>query len=549
MSPLQKARVLYHPVLPRSLEKLASLAAVAEGKVEAQEKIATQFPHTHGQPLLRFKQGAAELHHRPLAVGVVLSGGQAAGGHNVIAGLFDALKKLNPSSRLIGFCEGPSGIIKDKTLEITEQLLYPYRNQGGFDMIGSGRTKIETEEQFQAAEHTVKSQKLDGLVIVGGDDSNTNAALLAEYFRHRQVNCSVVGVPKTIDGDLKNALIEVSFGFDSACKTYSEIIGNILRDALSAKKYYYFIKLMGRSASHIAMECAFQTRPNLALIGEEIEAEGNTLAEVVAKICDLISLRATKGKNYGAILIPEGIVEFIPEVKLLISELNALLAPDRPHQAKIDQFATREEGVDYAMKFLSTSAVKCFSQLPKSIQIQLMEDRDPHGNVQVSKIETERLLMEMVERELLKRAQAGSYNGKFSGQPLFCGYEGRSCFPSNFDSQYCYALGFVAALLVDGGHTGYMSAVQDLTQAVESWRAAGVPITSMMHLEMRHGQPKPVIKKALVDLKGKPFAEFKQQRDHWVLHDEYTSPGPIQFAGPKELSESITFTLKLERDI
>ena len=549
MSPLHQARINYQPVLPKCLQPLEKLSIVSGKKIalEQNEEIAAQFPHTFEQPLLSFKSGEGH-EHRPLRVGVVLSGGQAAGGHNVISGLFDALKRLNPASQLIGFCDGPGGIVKNKTIEITESFLRPYRNQGGFDMIGSGRTKIETDEQFQAAEQTVKTLKLDGLVVIGGDDSNTNAALLAEYFKNHQVKCNVIGVPKTIDGDLKNEAIEISFGFDSACKTYSEIIGNILRDALSAKKYYYFIKLMGRSASHITMECAFQTHPNMALIGEEIEAKGSTLAEIVGEMCDLVCKRSAQGKDYGAILIPEGIVEFIPEVKKLISELNALLAPDRPHQKKMESFSSVKEGIDYIAKHLSTSSMQCLKMFPQDIQLQLTMDRDPHGNVQVSKIETERLVISMVEKELEVRTKSGKYQGKFSSQPLFCGYEGRSCYPSNFDSQYCYALGHVAALLLDADKTGYMSALQGIAKPVEEWKAAGVPLVSMMHMEQRQGKMKPVIKKALVELNGKPFAMFKKQREAWMLADDYTSPGPIQFGGPKELTESTVLTLQYEAE-
>lgn len=551
ISPLQQARLQYKPVLPKILQKLDQLTPIpltnkSNPSHSDSEKLGTLFPKTIDQPVINFQPGKSSKPNA-VRVGVVLSGGQAPGGHNVISGLFDALKILNVESRLFGFVNGPSGIIQNKSIEITEKLLAAYRNQGGFDIIGSGRTKIETAEQFLAVESTIKALHLDGLVIIGGDDSNTNAALLAEHFKARDIHCSVVGVPKTIDGDLKNEYLEISFGFDTACKTYSEIIGNILHDAISAKKYYYFIKLMGRSASHITLECALQTHPNMALIGEEIEQERKTLQDITNEICDLICARAFQGKDYGALLIPEGIIEFIPEFKQLISELNSLLAFERPHYKKIETFSSPQESIDYIMKFLGTGSVKCFKSLPKEIQTQLMLDRDPHGNVQVSKIETERLFIEMVNKELKKRKLADKYKGKFSAQPLFCGYEGRSCFPSNFDSQYCYALGYVAALLIDNHATGYMSSVSQLTRPVEEWQISGIPLISMMNLEQRQGKLKPVIRKALVDLKGNPFALFKTAREKWASQDDYRYPGPIQFFGPKELTDATVFTLTAEK--
>lgn len=543
---LQRMRMQYQPKLPKILAKIESLTTKTEtGLSEVNEQISRLFPNTHHQQFLSFKE-EGKRQHAPLKVGVVLSGGQAPGGHNVIAGLYDALKKLNGSSRLCGFLNGPSGIVENRYIEITEELLGPYRNQGGFDLIGSGRTKIETPEQFQAAKKTVQELDLDGLVIVGGDDSNTNAALLAEYFLAQKVKTRVIGVPKTIDGDLKNEYIETSFGFDTAAKTYSEIIGNILRDTLSAKKYYYFIKLMGRSASHITLECALQTHPNLAFIGEEVEAENKTLRDLTLQICDLVCERAKQGKDYGVILIPEGIVEFIPEFKILIQELNSLLAPEKNHLSKLEEMTSKEEKVKYSIAQLSPASAKCFESMPQEIQTQLLIDRDPHGNVQVSKIETERLFIEMVKKELKSLQKKGEYKGKFSAQPHFCGYEGRSCFPSNFDSQYCYALGYVAAVLIDAGATGYMSCVQNLIQPVEEWQVGGVPLVTMMHVEERHGQPKPVIRKALVNLDGEAFDKFKQSRNAWRLNDDYHYPGPIQFFGPSALTEAATLTLEYE---
>lgn len=524
-TPLQRARQAYQPRLPSLLSDLAGLRA----KMGERKTSDANFPKLGALPTVEFAPGDIQVRH-PLKVGVVLSGGQAAGGHNVIAGLFDALKKFHSESSLCGFLNGPQGIIDNRACELTEEGLAPYRNQGGFDLIGSGRTKIETPEQFQAALNTVKERGLDGLVIIGGDDSNTNAALLAEYFVQEGVSTRVVGVPKTIDGDLKNENIEVSFGFDTACKTFSEIIGNIARDSLSAKKYYFFIKLMGRSASHIALECALQTHPNFTLIGEEVAAKKKTLQELTDEICDMISNRAEQGKNYGVILIPEGIIEFIPEFKVLIAELNRLEK----------EFKTPRD-------HLSPEALQCYDSLPEEMQAQLLLERDPHGNVQVSKIETERLFISAVKKELRKRKEAGHYQGKFSAQPLFCGYEGRSCLPSNFDCEYCYALGHVAALLIDGGFTGYMSSVYNLTRPTAEWKVAGIPLPSMITLEERKGKTTPVIKKALVDLQGKPFALFAEHRARWALEDDYCYPGPIQFFGAPEITDQITITLENER--
>lgn len=548
-SPLQQSRLLYEPKLPKALCNISQLMiskSVDHPSSSPSQQIRSLFPRTWGAPYLAFSSGKKPKMHPPLRVGVVLSGGQAPGGHNVITGLYDALKTLNQESMLIGFLDGPSGIIDDNTLELTAPLLADYRNQGGFDLIGSGRTKIETPEQFAAALKTAKTYKLDGLVVIGGDDSNTNAALLAEYFVAQESSTVVVGVPKTIDGDLKSEAVEVSFGFDSASKHYSETIGSLMRDALSAKKYYYFIKLMGRSASHITLECALQTHPNLAFISEEAAAENKSLKNMVDEICDLICARSQKGKDFGVILIPEGLIEFIPEVQHLIEELNGLLSPQKPHHAALEQLGGSTEKIAYMKKWLSKESLESFHILPKDTQAQLLIGRDPHGNVQVSKIETERMIIEMVKKELKERTKKGTYKGAFSPIPHFCGYEGRSCLPSNFDSQYCYSLGYVAALLVDAKANGYMCSLKHLTRPVEEWIPKGTPLTTLMTVEQRHGKPKPVIQKALVDLQGAPFQTFKRQRTSWAEQDDYTNPGPIQFFGPPLLTEAVTLTLALE---
>lgn len=531
-SRLQKLREEYHPPLPKILHNLSTIEFQKKertGAIGHQKQIQNQFPQTFGRFIVEGIEGKLR-EGKPLQVGVVLSGGQAAGGHNVIAGIFDALRLLCPSSSLVGFLDGPSGIVENKVLKIDEETLYSYRNQGGFDLIGSGRTKIESAEQLEASLKTVQSRKLDGLIIIGGDDSNTNAAVLAEFFLKNGCKTAVIGVPKTIDGDLKNAYIASSFGFDTAAKTYSEMIGNIARDALSAKKYYHFIKLMGRSASHITLECALSTHPNVALIGEEVAAKKQTLSQITNELVDLVMKRAEDGKNYGIVLIPEGLIEFIPEMNILIQELNDLAAQKK--ELPIDQVA----------KDLSNDASHCFAALPLEIQKQLLLDRDPHGNVQVSMIETEKLLISSVKKELEKR----EFKGKFSAQNHFFGYEGRAGFPSNFDAHYCYSLGYCAALLVDEGLTGYMTCIGRLDCPVESWTLSGLPITMFMNMEMRKGKEKPVIQKALVDLEGKPFKFFKENRVTWSREDRYRFPGPIQFFGDRDTTDAISVTMQLD---
>ena len=530
MSQLQKARLQFQPVLPSILKELLSLDCTDAKSASFAQDIKNIFPKLALQEGVSITKGAAR-NSAILRVGIVLSGGQASGGHNVVAGVFDALKTLNPQSELIGFLNGPSGIVNNQTKPITEELLSLYRNQGGFDIIGSGRTKIETTEQFASSLRTVRTLNLDGLVVVGGDDSNTNAAFLAEYFLANGCKTKVIGVPKTIDGDLQNASIEMSFGFDSACKIYSETIGNICRDALSAKKYYYFIKLMGRSASHITLECALATQANFALIGEEVQQQQKTLAEIVGSIADLIVERKKQGKEYGVILIPEGIIEFIEDCKSLIAELNTLLATVSDTQAIVKQ--------------LSAQSAATFSALPQEIQQQLLLDRDPHGNVQVSKIETEKLFIALVELELAQRKKAGAWNGKFTAQPIFCGYEGRSCLPSNFDCNYCYALGVLTALLIARNKTGYIVSFKDIAKSPHEWQPAPVLLPTMIHMEERGGKQKAVISKTLVDLQGKVFKHFKTMRNTWRLDDCYLQPGPIQFWGPDEIVNRIAQTITL----
>lgn len=541
LSALQKERLEYEPSIPESLRRLTEIDFVEAGMISCLAAVRPSFFRLCNGRNIAFTR--KDTPTKPLKVGVVLSGGQAAGGHNVIAGLFDALCELNAESTLIGFLNGPGGIIRNRYVEITKESLAPYRNQGGFDIIGSGRTKIDTVEQFRAALHAVEENELDGLVIIGGDDSNTNAAHLAEYFATYGSKASVVGVPKTIDGDLQNEAIEISFGFDSACKTYCDTIGNIARDCLSAKKYYYFIKLMGRSASHITLECALQTQPNLALIGEEIQASQKTLADVVTQIVELVRDRARHGLEYGVVLVPEGIIEFMPDVRSLILELNKLLAKLSPNQAALERLETVHEKITYVSEHLPVSVQETFTSLPQEFQLQLLLDRDPHGNVQVSKIETERLLMNLASFALKKLDPSI----KFSTQPIFCGYEGRSCLPSNFDATYCYNLGRIAALLVARKRSGFIASLGNLSRPFHDWEPRATPLVSMLHMEVREGKEKPVIEKALVKLEDRAFQEFSRQRPSWRLTDQYCQVGPIQFFGPKELSDTIPVTLKLNR--
>jgi pyrophosphate--fructose-6-phosphate 1-phosphotransferase len=547
ISALQKARYAYKPKLPASLSREIEEIAVELGApteaIADQGDLRALFRHSYGRPIASFVRGKNEKIKRALRVGVILSGGQAPGGHNVIAGLFDGLKKGNPESKLFGFLRGPIGLIENKSVEITADFLDTYRNTGGFDMTGSGRTKIETPEQFASSLETIKKLGLDAVVIIGGDDSNTNAALLAEYLEEHGSTARVIGCPKTIDGDLKNEYIETSFGFDTACKTYSELIGNIERDANSAKKYWHFIKLMGRAASHIALECALQTRPNICLISEEVEAKDFSLDQVVDQICASIIRRAENGDNFGVILIPEGLVEFIPEIKKLIDELNDAMAQGGEEFSKLSSFIDQ---LYWLGPRLSRESYPLLQSLPPDIAREFLMDRDPHGNVQVSRIETEKLLMGMVDKKLRTLKKDGLYRGTFSPLGHFFGYEGRCAFPSNFDADYCYSLGFSAFVLIASGLTGYLSSVRNLTAPAEEWIAGGVPLTMMMNMEQRHGSKKPVIKKALVELDGKPFRAFDAARDTWAVKTCFLFPGAIQYFGPSEVCDDTTRTLKLE---
>ncbi len=547
-SALQKARYAYTPKIPRILSSdVRKIGAKLGGATEAstdQAELKAIFPKTYGMPVLEFVPGENPNAGERRTVGVILSGGPAAGGHNVIAGLFDGLKAGNRDSRLIGFLGGPSGILENRSMEITAEIVDRYRNTGGFDMIGSGRTKLGTEEQFERCAEVCRAHGVSALVIIGGDDSNTNAAILAEYLRQKGEPITVVGVPKTIDGDLKNDQVATSFGFDTATKTYAELIGNVERDANSSRKYWHFIKLMGRSASHITLECALTTRPNIAIISEEVERDRTTLGKIADEISAAVSARAERGENFGVVLIPEGLVEFIPEMKRLIAELNTLLAANAAQLAKL---GTPEEQRAWVAGSLSRESSAAYASLPATIQRQLLMDRDPHGNVQVSRIETEKLLSDMVEAKLLDLAKAGAYKGTFSSLHHFFGYEGRCAFPSNFDADYCYALGYTAFLLVAEGRTGYMSAISRIHRPAAEWIPGGVPISMMMNLERRHGEMKPVIRKALVNLSGKPFAAFAASRKEWAVETSYLYPGAIQYFGPAEVCDQPTVTLKLER--
>ncbi|MCB1212821.1 MAG: diphosphate--fructose-6-phosphate 1-phosphotransferase, partial [Chlamydiia bacterium] len=543
ITPLEEARLEYEPKLAPALKNLRKVfLSNLDVLPHTQREIASRFPLTKNQPLLEAQSGNGTFTTIKRKVGVVLSGGQAPGGHNVIWGLADALWQLNPQSSLIGFLNGPSGLLSTEShILLTPERLADYRNQGGFDLIGSGRTKIESEEQLEQAAATVKALELDGLVIIGGDDSNTNAAVLAEYFADKGIKCRVNGVPKTIDGDLKNQYIETSFGFDTATKIYSAAIGDIARDALSAKKAYYFIKLMGRHASHITLECALKTQPNLALISEEIHSRSTSLDQIVDQIVSLVRERAANEKHYGIILIPEGLIEAIPEISHMIHEINRCLSTET-----FPAVCTAKKRLDIILSKLSSHSAHCLSMLPSEVQEQLILNRDPHGNVQVSKIETERLLIALVQKELAKRDQEEGGKTPFSAQPIFYGYEGRSVLPSNFDADYCYNLGAISALLIASGATGYLACVRDLKKGVDSWKAGGIPLTSLLHLEERAGSQKPVIKKALVDLRSAPFSKFAHERDNWRLLDCYLHPGAIQYFGPDHLTDSLPLTLLLE---
>ena len=545
-SPLQTARAAYKPKLPQSL---CGAVKVIEGEktqsVANQEEIKELFPNTYGLPVLKFDvDSASKVKSREaINVGVILSGGQAPGGHNVISGLFDGIKSINKDSRLFGFLLGPAGLVDHNYIELTSDIIDDYRNTGGFDIIGSGRTKLEKVEQFDKGLEILKELDIKALVIIGGDDSNTNAAVLAEYYKSINAGVQVIGCPKTIDGDLKNDVIEVSFGFDTACKVYSEVIGNIQRDCNSAKKYWHFIKLMGRSASHIALECALQVQPNVCIVSEEVEAKNMTLSDVVNYIADIVVARSKDGNNFGTVLIPEGLIEFIPAMKKLIAELNDLLAKNAEEFAATDKENQRQYIIDH----LSQENSAIYASLPLGVARQLSLDRDPHGNVQVSLIETEKLLREMVANRLQGLAEKGQYDGKFSALHHFFGYEGRCADPTNFDADYCYALGFNAAQLIKSGVTGYMSSIRNLTKPSVQWIAGGIPITMMMNMERRHGEMKPVIQKALVKLDGGPFKKFAAKREKWAKETSYVYPGPIQYFGPAEVCDLPPMTLVYEQ--
>ena len=549
LSPLQIARYQYQPKLPGMLRNgIAEISVTSGGPTQSvadQEKIAALFPNTYGKNEIIFQKGENTSEARKLVVGVILSGGQAPGGHNVVSGLYDSLKAINAENVLIGFKGGPSGLLDNDFIVFDDEYINAYRNTGGFDIIGSGRTKLETQEQFAVVVENCKTHGVNALVIIGGDDSNTNAAVLAEYCAAHNTGIQVIGCPKTIDGDLKNEDIECSFGFDTATKTYSEIIGNIERDANSAKKYWHFVKVMGRSASHVALECALETQPNICLIGEEVAAKKMSLAQVADQIADSVAARAAKGWNFGVAIIPEGIVEFVPEFSVLIAEINELLAG-----AKADAFnalPSWNDKYEFIKAGLTAGSFGVFAILPQNIQQQLFLERDPHGNVQVSLIESEKLFSALVAANLAERKAAGSYKGKFSALHHFLGYEGRCAFPSNFDADYCYSLGYNAAMLIQYGYTGYLSKVSNLSKPAEEWVAGGMPITKMMNIERRHGADKPVIRKALVELEGAPFKFFAENRAEWAVETCYLYPGAIQYYGPSEVCDITTRTLALEK--
>ena len=542
ISNLQKARAAYQPKLPKALQgPVKAVDGAATQSVGNQAEIKELFPNTYGMPVITFQPGEP-VALEPFNVGIILSGGQAPGGHNVISGLFDGVKSLNPANKLYGFILGPGGLVDHKYMEITPELMDQYRNTGGFDIIGSGRTKLEEEDQFEKGIQILRELKIKALVIIGGDDSNTNACVLAEYYAAKKYGVQVIGCPKTIDGDLKNEQIETSFGFDTACKTYSELIGNIQRDCNSARKYWHFIKVMGRSASHIALECALQCQPNICLVSEEVEAKAMSLDDVVTYIATAVAKRAEDGNNFGTVVIPEGIIEFIPAIKKLIAELNDVLA--LPEAQSIN---SGNEQIEFVKRHLSKENLNVFKSLPSDVAAQLALDRDPHGNVQVSLIETEKLLSRMVADKLAIWKHQGKYVGKFGTQHHFFGYEGRCAAPSNYDADYCYSLGYNASRLIANGKTGYMSVIKNTTAPAAEWIAGGVPITMMMNLEKRNGKMKPVIRKALVELDGAPFKYFAAHRDEWARETAYVYPGPIQYWGPTEVCDQPTITLKLEQ--
>ena len=550
ISPLQRERQAYKPklagVLANGINNIKLTFGEKTEAVADKEEIKALFPHVYGEPIAKFSNQGSDLSTSTINVGVILSGGQAPGGHNVIAGLYDALKSANPNNKLYGFLGGPSGIIDGKYTELTDEIMNNYRNTGGFDIIGSGRTKLETEEQFKKSLEVCKNLNIGAIVIIGGDDSNTNACLLAEWMKANNTGISVIGCPKTIDGDLKNDQIEISFGFDTATKTYAELIGNIQRDANSAKKYWHFIKLMGRSASHVCLEAALQTQPNITLIGEEVEAKKQSLDEIVSYMADIIARRAEMGKNFGIALIPEGLIEFIPEMKIMIASLNDLLAGLEKDASY--QNASQDEKYQIITSKLDEKSAKLFNSLPSQIKAQLLMDRDPHGNVQVSKIETEKLLIEMIKVKLADMKKQGKFNGKFSDQAHFFGYEGRCAAPSNFDADYCYSLGYNAFALIQSGLTGYLSSIKNTTKPASQWVAGGVPLTMMMNMERRHGEMKPVIKKALVELDGPVFKALESHREKWAMNDCYIFPGAIQYFGPASVCDVTTITLQLEQE-
>ena len=549
LSPLQKARYQYAPKLPKMLRNGISEISVLEGEettsVADQEKIKALFPNTYGKKEITFQKGQNTSVAKKQVVGVILSGGQAPGGHNVVCGLYDALKATNPENVLYGFKKGPSGLLEDDYLIFDDAYIDQFRNTGGFDIIGSGRTKLETEEQFAVAAEVCKKHGITAIVIIGGDDSNTNAAVLAEYFAAHDAGVQVIGCPKTIDGDLKNEDIECSFGFDTATKTYSEVIGNIERDANSAKKYWHFVKVMGRSASHVALECALQTQPNVCLISEEVAEKKMSLSQIADYIADSVEARAAKGMNFGVAIIPEGVVEFVPEFSALIAEINELLAGSKAEA--FNALPNWKEKYAFIEKGLSQEAMAVFAILPEGIQQQLFLERDPHGNVQVSLIESEKLFSAIVKAKLEERKAAGTYKGKFNALHHFFGYEGRCAFPSNFDADYCYSLGYNAFMLIQYGYNGYLSKVSNLSKSADEWVAGGMPITKMMNIERRHGEDKPVIRKALVELDGKPFKFFESHREQWAKETCYTYPGAIQYYGPAEVCDLTTRTLALEK--